>query len=99
LHEEPRDFYRYTKYGLKYLFEANHFTVLECKALTGFFVTIAQETTYYLLRFRRGGPINPLWWVVPPINVVIQAIAYLLNLIDHSEEYSMEYILVARKPN
>ncbi|MGA7161820.1 MAG: class I SAM-dependent methyltransferase [Bacteroidota bacterium] len=99
LHEEPRDFYRFTKYGLTYIFESNGFRVLECKALTGFFVMVAQETTYYLLRFRRGGRINPLWWIVPPINVVIQMIAYLLNFIDRSESFTMEYILVAQKPD
>jgi SAM-dependent methyltransferase len=98
LHEEPRDFYRYTKYGLKYIFEANGFEVVECKALTGFFVMVAQETSYYLLRFRRGGAINPFWWIVPPLNVIIQAVAYLLNFIDRSESFSMEYLVVARKP-
>jgi len=97
LHEEPRDFYRYTKYGLRYVFESAGFCVVECKPLTGFFVMVAQETTYYLLHFRRGGKINPLWWIVPPVNIVIQAIAYLLNFIDRSEEFSMEYMVVARK--
>lgn len=99
LHEEPRDFYRYTKHGLKYIFESNGFHVIECKALTGFFVMVAQETTYYLLRFRRGGKINPLWWIVPPLNILIQALAYLINFIDRSEEFSMEYIIVVQKPD
>lgn len=36
LHEEPRDFYRSTKYGLKYLFEKNGFEIVELKALSGF---------------------------------------------------------------
>lgn len=99
LHEEPRDFYRYTKYGLKYIFESNGFRVVECKALSGFIVMVAQETTYYLLRFRRGGAINPLWWIVPPLNVLIQLLAYLLNFIDRSEKFSMEYIFIAQKSN
>lgn len=37
LHEEPRDFYRYTKYDLKYLFEKNGFEIVKLKALSGFF--------------------------------------------------------------
>lgn len=54
LHEEPRDFYRYTKYGLTYLFEKNGFEIIELKPLLGFWVTFGQELVYYLWRFRRG---------------------------------------------
>jgi ubiquinone/menaquinone biosynthesis C-methylase UbiE len=49
LHEEPRDFYRYTKYGLRYLFEKNGFEIVEIKPLSGFCVTFGQELVYYLL--------------------------------------------------
>lgn len=98
LHEEPRDFYRYTKYGLHYLFEKNGFELVEIKALSGFFVTFAQELVYYIQRFRRGGKVNPMWWLVPIISFFIQLSAYLLNKIDNSEEFTIEYIIVARKP-
>lgn len=60
LHEEPRDFYRYTKYGLKYLFEKNGFEIVDLKPLSGFLVTFGQELVYYLWRLRRGGKLNPL---------------------------------------
>jgi ubiquinone/menaquinone biosynthesis C-methylase UbiE len=43
LHEEPRDFYRFTKYGLKYLFEKNGFEIVELKPLSGFWVTFGQS--------------------------------------------------------
>lgn len=97
LHEEPRDFYRYTKYGLRYLFEKNGFEIVELKPLSGFWVTFGQELVYYLWRFRKGGKLNPFWWIVPIVGIVIQGICYLLNKIDHSEEFTWMYLLVARK--
>jgi len=97
IHEPPRDFYRYTKYGLKYLFEECGFEIEEIKPLSGFIVMVSQFLAYYLLKFRMGGKLNPLWWLIPPINHLIQAIAYALNKIDRSEEFTIEYILVARK--
>lgn len=97
LHEEPRDFYRYTKYGLKYLFEKNGFEIVKLKALSGFWVTFGQELVYYLWRFRKGGKLNPLWWMIPPIGILIQGISYSLNKIDHSEEFTWMYLVVVRK--
>lgn len=97
LHEEPRDFYRYTKYGLKYLFEKNGFEIVELKPLSGFCVTFGQELIYYIWRFRRGGKLNPLWWIIPVISLFIQGICYLLNKIDRSEEFTWMYLVVARK--
>lgn len=98
LHEEPRDFYRYTKHGLTYLFEKNRFEVIEINALSGFFVTFGQELVYFLYSFRRGGKLNPLWWLIPPIGHLIQGMAYVLNKIDRSERFTIEYIVVVRKP-
>lgn len=98
LHEEPRDFYRFTKYGLRYLFEKNKFEVVEIRALSGFCVTFAQELVYFLRSFRKGGKLNPLWWLIPPICMVIQGAGYLLNKIDHSETFTVEYIAVFKKP-
>jgi len=97
LHEEPRDFYRYTKYGLKYLFEKNGFEIVELKPLSGFCVTFAQELIYYIWRFRIGGKLNPLWWIIPVISLFIQGICYLLNKIDRSEEFTWMYLVVAKK--
>jgi SAM-dependent methyltransferase len=98
LHEEPRDFYRYTRHGLIHLFRTAGFEVTEVVALTGFIATFTQSLVYFLKALRRGGPINPLWWLVPPVALVIQGIAYGANFIDPTTRFSMEYIAVARRP-
>ena len=97
LHEEPRDFYRFTKYSLKYLFEKVGFEIVELKALSGFWVTFGQEFIYYLWRFRAGGKLNPIWWIIPLIGAVIQGISYLLDKIDHPESFTWMYRVVVRK--
>ncbi len=97
LHEEPRDFYRYTKCGLKYLFEKNGFEIVELKPLSGFWVTFRQELVYYLWRFRKGDRLNPLWWIIPPTGIFIQEMSYLLDKIDHPERFTWMRLVVARR--
>lgn len=98
VHEGPRDFYRYTQYGLRYLFEKSGFEVIEITALSGFTVTFAQELVYFLYRYRRGGIVNPLWWIIPPICHLIQILAYGISKFEKVAIFTCEYIVVARKP-
>ena len=95
LHEEPRDFYRFSKYGLKYLFEKTGFEIVELKALSGFWVTFGQLFVYNLYRFNRG----PLRWlhVVDAVGLLIQAFAFGLDKLDKSEHWTWMYFVVARK--
>ncbi len=97
LHEEPRDFYRYTKNGIKYLFEKNGFSIVELKPLSGFWVTFGQEFVYYIQRFGIGGKINPLWWIILIVETLVQSVCYILNKYDHSTEFTWAYILIAKK--
>jgi SAM-dependent methyltransferase len=97
LHEEPRDFYRYTKYGIRYLFEKNGFEIVELKPLSGFWITFGQLFVYYIYRFRKGGKLNPLWWLIPPIGLVLQGIVYILDYLDKAEQWTWMYLVVARK--
>jgi len=96
LHEEPRDFYRFSKYGLKHLFEKVGFEIIEIKALSGFWVTFGQLFVYNIYRFNRG----PLKYipVIPVLGLVIQGISYLLDKIDKTEQWTWMYMVVARKP-
>lgn len=95
LHEEPRDFYRYTKYGLKYLFEKAGFEVLQITPLSGFWVTFGQLFVYNIYRFHRG----PLRYipVIPALGLVIQGVSYILDRMDKSEQWTWMYMVVARK--
>lgn len=95
LHEEPRDFYRFTKYGLAYLFEKVGADIVELKALSGFWVTFGQLLVYNMYRFNRG----PLRWlrVVDAMGLLIQLIAYGLDKLDKTEQWTWMYMVVARK--
>jgi SAM-dependent methyltransferase len=95
LHEEPRDFFRFSKYGLKYLFEKVGFEILELKALSGFWITFGQLFVYNIYRFHRG----PLRFVpiIPLVALVIQGLSYLLDRVDRTEQWTWMYLVVAKK--
>jgi len=95
LHEEPRDFYRYTKHGLRYLFEKVNLEVLEITAYCGFWGTFGQMLVYNLGRLNMG----PLRWlrIVAAVGFAIQVVAYVLDKMDKTEQWTSLYLIVARK--
>jgi SAM-dependent methyltransferase len=95
LHEEPRDFFRFSKYGLTYLFEKAGFEVLELQALSGFWVTFGQLFVYNMYRINRG----PLRWlrIIDGIGLLIQGFSYVLDKVDKSEQWTWMYIIAAKK--
>jgi len=96
LHEEPRDFYRFTKYGLRYLFEKVGFEIVELRPLSGYWVTSGQMFAYYLDRANKG--ILRSLRIVDAANLVVQAIAGALERLDRPEGWTWMYLLVARRP-
>lgn len=95
LHEEPRDFYRYSKYGIQYLFNKANFEIIELSALSGFWVTFGQLFVYNLYRLNRG----PLRWfrIIDLMGMLIQGGVYLLDKIDKTEQWTWMYLVVAKK--
>ncbi|MDW7773852.1 MAG: methyltransferase domain-containing protein [Desulfobulbaceae bacterium] len=101
IHEAPYDFFRYTPYGLKYLFEKAGFVNTQIEAQAGYFTTAALKWNYFTLRFVRGQrPIRaaitagllPFWYLN-------QTIAPLLDKLDRN--WMLEtpgYFVTAKKP-
>jgi len=94
LHEEPRDFFRYTNHGLTHLFETTGFEIETLEALSGFWVTVGQLSVYYIYRFNKG-PMR-LLPVIPLLGLMIQLLAGILDRIDRAELWAYGYLVVAR---
>lgn len=95
LHEEPRDFYRYTPYGLRYLADRAGFSVAELRPLNGFWVTWTQLFVYAIYGYNRG----PLKWVplIPLIGLLAQGMGLLLNSVDRRTRWASHHVLVLEK--
>ena len=97
VHMAPWDFYRFTKFGLQHIFQKAGFEVVEIKALSGFWVTMAQLFIYYLARSDRFWILRKLR-VVTLVSLPVQGLAYLLDKIDRAEDWTWMYLVVARRP-
>jgi len=97
LHEEPRDFFRFTRYGLDHLFRQQGFKVIEITPLSGYWLTASALWAAYLRRFRRRRWWNPLRWLAPLLIVISHGFGSLLNKFDHSQEFTWMYLLTAFK--
>jgi SAM-dependent methyltransferase len=95
LHEEPRDFYRYSRYGLEHLFTKCEFEIVEIRPLSGFWVTFGQLFAYVLQRWNRR-------WVrrtgiVTAAQYVVQSGAKILDRIDRDTRWTWMYMVAARR--
>lgn len=95
LHEEPRDFFRYSKHGLEYLYVNNGFDVVEIAPLNGFWATFGQLLVYNLYSYNRE-PVRSTY-LIPLVGIVIQCVALILDKISPRQIWTSHYISVVQK--
>ncbi len=96
LHEEPYDYFRYTKYGLQYMFEKAGFKDISITPDTGFWVTHALRFNYQSYRYttKLG---NWLRLFLTPIWFVNQLVAPFLDKLDTNMRDTSSYLVTAKK--
>lgn len=95
IHEEPRDYFRFTPYGLRHLAERAGLKVERVDAMAGYWVTAGTRFCYYLESFDRG-LLRPL---VALMNAGIQASAFVLDLFHRVEGDAWNHLLLVAKPD
>jgi SAM-dependent methyltransferase len=100
VHEAPHDYFRYTKYGLEYMFEKAGFSKIKVHPQTGFWTTWILKLNYQSSRLIRGPwPIRKLTsFLMRAIWAVDQRIAPWLDKRWPCEEETAGYFVVALKP-
>ncbi len=100
IHEKPHDYFRYSPYGLKYMFEKAGFKGIMVEPQSGFFTMWIMKANYFSSRFI-GGP-KPIRWLVRIPLLIFwslgQLIAPFLDKLDR--DWSLEssgYIVTAKK--
>jgi SAM-dependent methyltransferase len=94
-HEAPYDFYRYTRYGLKYLAEKAGFETIAIEPQSKFWTMAALRLNYYISRFFPGA----LRFIPYPLYVLDQLAALALDTLPHSYTVdSIGFTTVVKKP-
>jgi SAM-dependent methyltransferase len=96
IHEAPRDFYRYTKYGITHLFGKAGFVDVEIQPLSGYWVTSMQMFAYFITR-RKKGFLHALGirWLLA---FLAQSLGWVMHWRDRSPAWTWMYVVVARAP-
>jgi len=96
-HEAPRDFYRYTRFGLTHLFTQAGFDPPDVRPLAGFWITFGQLLSYKLFKFKKGSRLLRAVPLVEAAAHTIQFVALYLDRWDPAPEWSWLHLVVARK--
>jgi SAM-dependent methyltransferase len=93
LHEEPRDFFRYSPFGLRHLSEEAGLEVVELRALSGIWSTLSLHFSWAMLGHRGRFPA-----LIDALSISAQRLAWWLERVDWRETLSWNHLLVARRP-
>lgn len=97
VHEEPLDFFRFTKYGIAELLNSNGFTVIKIKKKAGLFSFLGHQISIFL---------NSLFWPIPVINhfvlyflfiIIVFPCYWLDKIFDKNGKFAQGYIAIAQK--
>lgn len=101
MHEEPHDYWRFTKYSLEMMFKEAGFNIVSIEPRGGFFAVIAQLFTRYFIDkfslFERkiGAIINPFLKLFGLIMIWLDKI----DRSDSNRKFSIGWVAVVQKSN
>jgi SAM-dependent methyltransferase len=93
LHEEPFDFFRYTRYGIIHLLEQSGLEPLQIRAQGGAWVTIGQQINNTIHHRRQAWPVYMRYLCYLTSNLVVGE----LERVWYDPEDTSNYVVVAQK--
>jgi SAM-dependent methyltransferase len=87
-HQQPHDYFRYTRYGVTYLVESAGLRVEKLEPVGGMFRLLAR-------RMLGAAMLAP---VLLPLFAPVALVLPLLDGLDHGRQFTLGHICVARKP-
>jgi len=97
LHEEPFDFYRYTRYGLDHLARASRLTPLEVRPTCGTFAMAGQRLASFFFYSTGAYRVELLNLLVRVPLALLQLLAVALDELAGRRGDTLDNVLVARK--
>jgi SAM-dependent methyltransferase len=91
-HQQPHDFYRYTRYGLEHLLRQAGFAEMEIRPVGGFFRLLSRRMLNALQFFPGPLMVVAAFFFVPPALLLP-----LLEPLDARRNFTLGYICTARK--
>ena len=99
IHEQPHDYFRFTRYGLEYMLTKAGFVHVHTDEVSGFWTMWFLKLNYQMARLVRG-PVAVRWLlqtIFVPIWWIDQILAPLLDRVWTSPQETVGYVAVARK--
>jgi hypothetical protein len=91
-HQQPHDYYRYTRYGLEYLLRGAGFENIQIRPVGGYFRLLSRRLLNGLQFFNGPWIIAAGVFLVPPA-----LIAPLLDGLDRNQAFTLGFICSASK--
>jgi SAM-dependent methyltransferase len=97
LHNEPHDYFRYTKYGVQALMERTGFTIIEIKAVGSFLSFLHYMFSTVLIALTFNLPL--VGRIIFELNRWLgKGIVWLDRIIDRRGLFALNYVAVGQKP-
>lgn len=100
LHGEPFDYWRFTKYGLRFLFEQNGFEVIKIEPVGGFWAVVAHYKIRYLIeRFNLYSSLVLNIIFRPFLSLYGRLLLRMDRLTENqaSQKFTLGWLIIARK--
>lgn len=100
LHEEPNDYFRFTKYGLEEIFRNAGFKIIVIDQRGGFWSANMQMQIRYIIDLFRLNKIRILRWIFQPFILLNGIFAILLDFFDRSRanrKHAIGWLIIAKK--